>query len=138
MRKVLIVALVVGVIGLVAQTTIPLSSIRLQGQGKILAVVDGALQFVGLEGLTIDRTGESAVLKIVENQSAVEWGRTNYVIQGESIEVVIPREYNVLLVYRNGLLLSPAIDYDVLDGSRVVFVQANKLDKGDIVVLRYK
>jgi len=143
MKKLLTLSTVVALIAL-AQTTIPLSSIRALGNGSVLVLVDNSLRVARLEGLTVDTTGEP-VLRVTATGGgstgggpSLGWYRSDYKLTASQLEFGLPggEKYNIL-VYRNGLLMSVGNDY-AITGSLVRFVAAQTPGPGDVVILRWQ
>jgi len=121
----------------IAQTTVPLSSIRALGNGLVLVVVDNWPVPAALDGLEVDTSGTQPILRVTANGGTlVPMQRVDYVITSNIVEFGVPTPFSDLLVYRNGMLMSIDNDYTIAGGIvRFVVGQAPQL--GDIVILRW-
>lgn len=123
-----------------AQTTIPPSSIRAAGDGLLTGVVADSRVEVKLgPGLSLDTSGVEPTLMLTESAptpSMPAWQRIDHVLTGTVSELGVPSAFSELLVFRNGLLMSPGNDYTV-EGAIVRFVARQIPRKGDIVILRW-
>lgn len=117
-----------------AQTTLPLDALRGIGNGRVVAIVGNSVVTVGLDGLTIDG-GQLRLLDPPRPPAA--WERLTYRPTGRVAEYVIPQAAAMVLVYRNGLLLTEPDDY-ALDGAVVRFAAGQIPDAGDIVNIVYE
>jgi hypothetical protein len=117
-----------------AQTTVPVESLRAVGNGRLLAIVDNRVVLVRLRGLSI--VGDE--LQVLEPpRPPATWARITYRPTGRVAEYVIPESVTQILVYRNGLLMTEPDDY-ALDGAVVRFRAGQIPDAGDIVNIVYE
>ncbi|HUW32181.1 MAG TPA: hypothetical protein VM223_11265 [Planctomycetota bacterium] len=114
----------------------------------MLIGIGGKVLAAELEGLTLETGADGVpVLRVIPATppptqppttvpTAIPWQRADYVLGGTVSEFGIPSAFSDLLVYRNGLLMSPDNDYTVA-GAIVRFVPTQSPIAGDIVILRW-
>ena len=137
MKKLLILCTAVALIA-IAQTTIPLSSIRALGNGSVLVLVDNTLRVARLEGLTVDTTAEPVLRVTATGGTALVWYRADYKLTAAQLEFGLPGgEKYTVLVYKNGMLMSLGEDYEVA-GALVRFVAKQTPAPGDVIILRWQ
>ena len=151
MRKLLIVTALVCVLASAQTTSLPISSLRVPaGIEGVLIGVGGKVRAAELEGLTLETGADGVpILRVIpaptpptpptpppSPSTASPWERTDHVLTGTVSEFGVPSAFSDLLVYRNGLLMSPDNDYTVT-GAIVRFVAAQTPQAGDIVILRW-
>ena len=149
MRKLLIITALASVLASAQTTSLPISSLRVPaGIEGVLIGVGGKVRAAELEGLTLETGADGVpVLRVIpyippptppptSSSTAIPWERTDHVLTGTVSEFGVPSAFSDLLVFRNGLLMSPGNDY-VIEGSIVRFVGAQIPQAGDIVIVRW-
>ena len=149
MRKLLIIT-ALACVSVSAQTTsLPISSLRIPaGIEGVLVGIGGKVRAAELEGLMLETGADGVpILRVIPaptpptpppppTAEPIPWQRADYVLGGTVSEFGVPSAFSDLLVFRNGLLMSPDNDYAVA-GSIVRFVPAQTPQAGDIVILRW-
>ncbi len=117
-----------------AQTTVPVEVLRARGNGQLLGIVGNRITLVGLRGLTI----EGGELRLIEAGRPIQLRRVVYRVSDRVAEFPLPTlASGTVLVYRNGLLMTPPEDYE-LDGGVVRFRPDQVPVAGDIVNILYE